>query len=841
MSGILRLESLTKGNTLKQGDKTPLKYRLFDADGEKLNIAGKSAKVRLVYPDFLTIGYEKDGLTVAQDDTVTFTIDGVIPSRIYHVEIIVDGQFIFPSRSDESKFTVDKSSLGTEANIIEIVGVDAVVRKAVDLINVDPSLIIDEDKLVTDIISNTGIGSIEEYHQQFDNVIKELSEEKDYHSLPEISAARGGFDTLGERLNETTEQLAHKANDSEVRKKHIPIGLNDFDGEALGVIQDGTGGTPINIESIPRNGSVSKEKTTFFRVTSRNKFDKKTAQKNKSLGLDGILYDSTEFFVSDLIPTKSGDIWKASHNMQTYVIYNADGEKQSGKTNYGQSTFTVNIDGFIRVGVWHTAFDKFMITNESLPSEYEEFSYVITRDNIEPIPDNSLGLEKLSFVKTVSRNLFDKSVAVEGVLGGDGDVYPGATFFTTDYIPTRVGDVWETTNPLQTYVVYDESKVKVQSETSYNKKTFESEHNGYIRVSVFHTTKDSFMISNKGLPDQYEPYKYGIPKEFLEAQDSSAKINKYEIEENIDGIYERTDTEYLNSWTMTSVEVYQVFDGIVNDFPNWASRVQYGTSADGKPIYKYTFKPEMTQKERVEQSIPLFVVTNTHSFEKPALAGTTQFFKDLAYNWKSNNELRIMRWNIHFEVIPVVNPYGVDNRSRPNSNGVDINRNFTAGWNTEGDNGVFGTDYYAGTEPMSEPETKTLDKLMNEYKHADYAIDVHNYTTLAVSSSVLWVGSNESETRSKLTGFVHQTASIAQAKYIDGNVSGYENKALGLVENNNPYGGATVWQWESYGVPATLLELVSDFGTTPQEVQQFSVEAIGNLILNGLRKFVLGN
>ena len=128
MSGILRLESLTKGNTLKQGDKTPLKYRLFDADGEKLNIAGKSAKVRLVYPDFLTLGYEKDGLTVAQDDTVTFTIDKVIPSRIYHVEIIVDGQFIFPSRADESKFTVDKSSLGTETNIIEIVGKDVLIQ-----------------------------------------------------------------------------------------------------------------------------------------------------------------------------------------------------------------------------------------------------------------------------------------------------------------------------------------------------------------------------------------------------------------------------------------------------------------------------------------------------------------------------------------------------------------------------------------------------------------------------------------------------------------------------------------------------------------------------------------
>ena len=192
MSGILKLESLTKGNTLKQGDKTPLKYKLFDADGEKLNIAGKSAKVRLAYPDFLTIGYEKDGLTVAQDDTVTFTIDKVIPAKLYHVEIIVDDKFIFPSRADESKFTVDKSSLGTEANIIEVVGIDAVVLKAVDLINDDPSLIIDEDKLVNDIISNTGIGNINEYYQAF-NDLKPKAEQSISRSLEALSKSQNAL------------------------------------------------------------------------------------------------------------------------------------------------------------------------------------------------------------------------------------------------------------------------------------------------------------------------------------------------------------------------------------------------------------------------------------------------------------------------------------------------------------------------------------------------------------------------------------------------------------------------------------------------------------------------
>ena len=275
---------MTKGNTLKQGDKTPLKYRLFDADGEKLNIAGKSAQVRLVYPDFLTIGYEKDGLTVAQDDTVTFTIDSVIPPRMYHVEIIVDDQFIFPSRADETKFTIDNSSLGTEANIIEIVGVDAVVRKAVDLINEDPSLIIDEDKLVTDIISNTGIGSIEEYYRQFNDVIKELSEEKDYHSLPEIAGARRGYQTLSESLYNLSFDMFNTN-----LGKVTPNMVSD---ELLAQI---AGNTAVN--AVPADGSLTTPKYADKSVTTNKMSDDTWVSINSQLAIKSLDEDSSQFNV----------------------------------------------------------------------------------------------------------------------------------------------------------------------------------------------------------------------------------------------------------------------------------------------------------------------------------------------------------------------------------------------------------------------------------------------------------------------------------------------------------------------------------------------------------------
>ena len=40
-----------------------------------------------------------------------------------------------------------------------------------------------------------------EIERLFNDVMAELTEDKEFHSLPEITAARGGFDTLGERLN----------------------------------------------------------------------------------------------------------------------------------------------------------------------------------------------------------------------------------------------------------------------------------------------------------------------------------------------------------------------------------------------------------------------------------------------------------------------------------------------------------------------------------------------------------------------------------------------------------------------------------------------------------------
>lgn len=81
--------------------------------------------------------------------------------------------------------------------------------------------------------------------------------------------------------------------------------------------------------------------------------------------------------------------------------------------------------------------------------------------------------------------------------------------------------------------------------------------------------------------------------------------------------------------------------------------------------------------------------------------------------------------------IPCLNPDGMQNNTRTNANGVDLNRNFpTKNWGEDtskaGDNPA---DYYGGTSPASENETQFVIDVIEKYQpkliltlHAPYKI-----------------------------------------------------------------------------------------------------------------------
>lgn len=72
-------------------------------------------------------------------------------------------------------------------------------------------------------------------------------------------------------------------------------------------------------------------------------------------------------------------------------------------------------------------------------------------------------------------------------------------------------------------------------------------------------------------------------------------------------------------------------------------------------------------------------------------------------------------------IVPVVNPDGLFQGTRTNHNGVDINRNFpTKNWSEDSKS----KRYFPGKEPGSEPETRAVIRLLEEF-HPDRIVSVH--------------------------------------------------------------------------------------------------------------------
>ena len=127
MEPILTIDNLNSfgGNMLRQGDKSQLKYRLRDVGNKNLGISSKSCEVKMYGRNYTTVVYETT-TTVSSENTVSFTIDKVLPKGTFYLEFTV-GDYIFPTDHREF-FEITPSGKGMEANIIEIVGKDVLIQ-----------------------------------------------------------------------------------------------------------------------------------------------------------------------------------------------------------------------------------------------------------------------------------------------------------------------------------------------------------------------------------------------------------------------------------------------------------------------------------------------------------------------------------------------------------------------------------------------------------------------------------------------------------------------------------------------------------------------------------------
>ncbi len=124
-----------------------------------------------------------------------------------------------------------------------------------------------------------------------------------------------------------------------------------------------------------------------------------------------------------------------------------------------------------------------------------------------------------------------------------------------------------------------------------------------------------------------------------------------------------------------------------------------GTSIEGNEIE--AFKTDFDSKKY------LYLIAGTHGDEVEGVYVLQQLFAWLKEN-HALNELPIV-------VLPILNPDGYRTGSRVNSHAVDLNRNYP----TENWSGEFKKDKNnPGSEGLSEPENKFLDKLFNKFPPA---------------------------------------------------------------------------------------------------------------------------
>lgn len=262
------------------------------------------------------------------------------------------------------------------------------------------------------------------------------------------------------------------------------------------------------------------------------------------------------------------------------------------------------------------------------------------------------------------------------------------------------------------------------------------------------------------------------------------------------------------------------------------------------------------------------VLTGIHGSEKAAIVSAYRFFKDIVERKSIPSQFKE---GAEFHVLPVGNPYGVNNNVRYNGTktdvyvdkivngvtqrveiGVDINRNFDYEWNGD----VVGSRHpgdYAG----SEKETQAIMNWLKANTDAELFIDFHNSssdgqkadgsTNWVLNEVAMVVGLNTEKMkevkRTALRGLDRVIPFWRYDKnYIPHNVNkdGYEVKAP-VFSYSSFYdipGASVYYATDKLGIPSITLECSSLQNEDATEYKDFTpetiaagAEALGNILL----------
>ncbi|MFB8509197.1 MULTISPECIES: hypothetical protein [Lactobacillales] len=367
-------------------------------------------------------------------------------------------------------------------------------------------------------ISKTGIrqATVEE---QFQSVLDETTG-KDVISAPEIILARGGAQTLGERLDsekaEVRAELAQTAKKTEARLKSENISINDLGQDVKEAMTGGSvavvGKNAIDSINVRKN-AIKEENTVFVERVTVNLFNPKTINYGFALhqGL-GTLVANSDYKTTDYITIKGSTAYRVDSDSPVGVIvfYDID-------FNFISSISDVHVTSpqnarYLRKTV-SSSFDmsSFRIYEQPLtePAQRPYVPYKIKVSNLVEKAD-------LLKLKVIGKNHFDKTGSnLNTIIDRDGVILTGNNWSTSDFLMVEPSTEFTLSNP-RFILEFDENLLPVigtfrDIAVGTASHTFTTNtQTKYVRVTYRTTDEETMQLEKGTVITGYEEIKYGL-------------------------------------------------------------------------------------------------------------------------------------------------------------------------------------------------------------------------------------------------------------------------------------------------------------------------------------------
>lgn len=285
--------------------------------------------------------------------------------------------------------------------------------------------------------------------------------------------------------------------------------------------------------------------------------------------------------------------------------------------------------------------------------------------------------------------------------------------------------------------------------------------------------------------------------------------NAYDIEyESIEVSVPRFDVpevpqQDFNIASLKPAALYQMYDELIEQSNGYITKRVLGKDASGL----YDLWRISLRNSTSPAPCKVIIVAQVHGMGNIASddydASFNVFYLTKFLTEKMNDTATYIRENVDFEIIPIGNPWGMDNGSYGNYNNIQLainyDVNFKPNVNTAGGAST-------GATPFSEPESQYIRDMLHENMDADLFIDQHSYgrangykvtyQSSDCNNNNLWYG---------LVKIMEDTAKRIQ---------GVQNKFIIPTNNDIPGGFSVDYANLVCGIPAAILECGSVTGHT---------------------------